>query len=149
MVNQSYKWLIEYAKLLRMNERMEYYDRGCHTENIKIVNDNIKEIFFKCFFFTYGWNFTDPDNFMLQHLTRIIRIMHYSPTMRRIPTPAVCTRTLAEGVHRGGSLTIRTTRHTCAALIILLLISPTSDGWKAESTLPLRTRKHWTMNPAT
>ena len=38
------------------------------------------------------------------HITtphRVIRIMHYSPTLWHIPAPAVCTRTLAEGVHSG------------------------------------------------
>ena len=57
------------------------------------------------------------------HITpqRVIRIMHFSLTLRHIPAPAVRTRTLAEGVHRGGSLAIRTTRHTCAALIIQCL----------------------------
>ena len=62
--------------------------------------------------------------------------MHYSPTptLRRIPTPAVCTRTLAEGVHRWDPW--RSAQHTFAALIMLLLILPTSEGWKYESTLP-------------
>ena len=47
-----------------------------------------------------GWNFTDTHNFTLQTPQRVIRIMHYSPTLRHITAPAVCTRTLAEGVHR-------------------------------------------------
>ena len=34
--------------------------------------------------------------------------MNYSSTLQHTPAPAMCTRTLAEGVHRG-SLTIRTT----------------------------------------
>ena len=34
-MNQSYKRLTEYAKRLWINERTEYYDRGCHTENVK------------------------------------------------------------------------------------------------------------------
>ena len=48
----------------------------------------------------------------------------------------MCTRSLAEWVHRGDLWRSAQLRHTCAALIILLLISPTSEGWKAESTLP-------------
>ena len=53
------------------------------------------------------------------HITtpqRVIRIMHYSPTLRHIPAPAVCTRNLAEGVHPGrGYLTTHTTpTHLCS-----------------------------------
>ena len=67
---------------------------------------------------------------------RVIRNMQYSPILRHISAPAVCTQTLAEGVHLGDLWRSAQPRHTCAALIILLLISPTSEGWKAESSLP-------------
>ena len=71
-----------------------------------------------------NWNFTDMHNFTLQH-RRVIRIMHYRPTLRHIPTLAVCTRTLAKGVHWEDLWWSTQPRHTCAALIILLLISLT------------------------
>ena len=48
-----------------------------------------------------GWNFTDKHNFSLQHLRESFAFMHYSPTLRRILAQAVCTQTLAKGVHRG------------------------------------------------
>ena len=74
----------------------------------------------------------------ISHVTpqRVILIMRYSPTLRHIPAPAVCTRTLAEGIRRVDLWRSAQPRHTSAALIMLLLISPTSEGWKAESALP-------------
>ena len=68
------------------------------------------------FFYKYMWlEFYRHAQF---HITttpqRVIHIMHYSPTLRHIPAPAVCTRTLAEVVHQG-SLVIRTTlTHLCS-----------------------------------
>ena len=63
--------------------------------------------------------------------------MHCSPTLWHIPAPAVCARNLDEGVHRGGSLTIRTSpTHLRSSNNAATHISPTSKGWKAESTLP-------------
>ena len=89
------------------------------------------------YFFIYVWlEFHRHAQFHIRTLQRVIRIMHYSPTLRHISAPAVCTRTLDEGVHRGDLWRSAQPQHTCAALIILLLISPTSEGWKAETTLP-------------
>ena len=45
--------------------------------------------------------FTDRHNFTLQHRKESFALCNYRPTLRHIPAPVVCTRTLAEGVHRG------------------------------------------------
>ena len=68
---------------------------SCVRRELEMQSEPQSQIFFTC-----GWNLTDTHNFTLQH-RRVIRIMRYSPTLRHIPAPAVCTRTLAEGVHRG------------------------------------------------
>ena len=63
----------------------------------------IKSFFFSSFFFLrYGWNFTDTHNFTLQHRREsfALCILPYSAAHTSC-APAVCTRTLAERVHRG------------------------------------------------
>ena len=87
------------------------------------------------FHFCYVWlEFYRHTQFHITTLQRVIRIMHHSPTLRHIPAPAVCTRTVTEGAYEG----ISDGPHNpdTLALIILLFILPTSEGWKAESTLP-------------
>ena len=86
-------------------------------------------------FFTYGCNFRHAQ-FHITTPQRVIGIMHYSHTLRHISAPAVCTRTLAEGAHREDLWRSAQPRNTVAALIILLHILPTSEGWKAEQNLP-------------
>ena len=94
-------------------------------------------LFIYLFIVFYVWlGFHRYAQFHITTPQRVIHIMHYSHTLRHIPAPDVCFRTLAEGVHRGYLWRSAQPRHTCAALIILLLISPISEGWKAESTLP-------------
>ena len=70
--------------------------------------------------------------------------MHYNPTLRHIPAPALCPRTLAEGVHRG----ISEDPHNPDTLAqyykhCTLLISPTSEGWKAQYGLWLTVDKKY------
>ena len=52
-------------------------------------------------FFIYAWmEFHRHAQFYITTPHRVVRIMHYSPTLRHIPASVVCTRTLSEGVHR-------------------------------------------------
>ena len=83
----------------------------CFSESKKIEVYNIFitkiSLFFLLFllFFKksiYEWlDFRRHGQFHITTSQRVIRIMHYSPTLRHMPAPAVCTLTLAEGVHRG------------------------------------------------
>ena len=57
--------------------------------------------FFLNFFFYVRLEFYRHAQFHITTPQTVIRIMHYSPTLRHIAAPDVCTRTLAEGVHRG------------------------------------------------
>ena len=95
-------------------------------------DDEASEKFFIFLLFCiYVWlEFHRHTQFHITTLQRVICIMHYNPTLQQhIPAPVVYTRKCDEGVHQGGSLMIHT------ELIILLLISPTLEEWKAESTL--------------
>ena len=78
----------------------------------------------------------DRQNFTLH----IIRIIQYIPTLRHIATTAVCTRTL---VLCGDLWRSVQSRHTCTALITLLLISLTPEGWKAGSNVSLPEFERW------
>ena len=96
---------------------------------LKILWLEMTLLLFFLFFFLRMAGISEKAQFHIITPQRVIRIMHCSPTLRHIPAPAVCTRTLAEGFHREDLWRSAQPRHTCAALIILLLVLPTSkDG---------------------
>ena len=101
----------------------------CRNENFGFYcsNENLVLLQYREFDPTVFY-FTDTPNVTLQHrrvsfASRIIALL--CGTYPGCVHPNSCRRSSP-----GENLTIRTTRHTCAALIILILISPTSEGWK-------------------
>ena len=84
---------------------------------------SIVHTFFLLFFFMFDLDFTDTHNLTLQY-------------HRASYQPKQCALELLPKDFTGDLWRSAQPRHTFAALITLLLISPTSEEWKAESTLP-------------
>ena len=102
-------------------------------------------------FYTCDWNFTDTHNFTL-----LQRRESFALCIIALAAAHTCRGgahlILAEGVHREEIWQSAKPKLTFAALLTMLLISPNSEGWKAELTLPptlFAPGKKWIMNPAT